>query len=336
MDAGPISPIIRAENLGKDYKVAKREGSFLRYLFARSYSTVEAVRGISFSIDRGEMVAFVGPNGAGKSTAIKMLVGILAPSLGSVKVFGRDPFVSRRKNAFLLGVVFGQRSQLWWDLPIGDTFALLKKIYKVENATYEKNIALFQEYLGTAEFWGQPVRQLSLGQRMRAEIAAALLHEPQLLLLDEPTIGLDVVAKRQIREFIKLLNKEKQCTVLLTTHDMRDVEEICERIIIIDHGKLLSDSPMAELKSKYNQNCVLEVSFERPPKPFARSAFFSAGQIKVSSLDELRWKLEFERRNFSVGRVLEELAGCGPLSDIAVGEEPIEDIICDIYTGSEG
>lgn len=298
----------------------------MKFLFSRKYETIHAVDSINFSIHKGELVGFVGPNGAGKSTAIKMMSGILAPTSGSVTVMENDPFKKRKQNAYHIGVVFGQRSQLWWDLPIGDTFKLLKKIYRVSDEIYSRNLSLFKEYLDLESIWNQPVRQLSLGQRMRAEIAAAILHNPELLFLDEPTIGLDIVAKRQIREFILKLNKDYQTTVILTSHDMKDIEEICGRIILIDKGTIVIDCPMTELKNSYNKTAIVKVNLNKPV-----SDFDIAGAQGTSELDGLKWTFGVDKSVTTTGHLVFEISKVSEISDIEIKEQAIEDIIHDIY-----
>ncbi len=225
--------VISVEGLTRTYKIRKNKESILQRLISNEYTTITAVKDVSFKINKGEIVGFIGPNGAGKSTTIKMLAGILIPSQGSIEVLGRIPHKSRKINARKIGVVFGQRTQLWWDLPLVDTFKLLKHMYQIPDDIYEYNLQEFTEALNIDQFMNQPVRQLSLGQRMRGEIAAALLHDPEILFLDEPTIGLDIVAKQQLRNFIKEINAKKNVSIILTTHDMKDIENLCHKIILI-------------------------------------------------------------------------------------------------------
>ena len=213
--------IIELSNVDRIFKIAKREKSFLKYVFRRQFEIKEAVKDVSFQIEEGELVGFIGPNGAGKSTTIKMMTGILVPSGGTIKVLGKDPHKNRKSIAKEVGLVFGQRSQLWWDLPVADTYLLLKRIYNIDDEVFEKNIQTYSKLLDIQSFINQPVRQLSLGQRMRADLCAALLHDPKIIFLDEPTIGLDIVVKKQIREMIKEINKTRNVTVILTTHDMK-------------------------------------------------------------------------------------------------------------------
>lgn len=318
--------LIQVKKLSRDYKVAKRDGGFVKFMFSRKYKVIHAVNSIDFSISKGELVGFVGPNGAGKSTTIKILAGILSSTSGAVFVMGNDPFKKRKQNAYHIGVVFGQRTQLWWDLPICDTFKLLKKLYKVQDDIYEKNISLFKGYLDLESIWNQPVRQLSLGQRMKAEIAAAILHNPELLFLDEPTIGLDIVAKRQIREFILKLNHEYQTTVVLTSHDMKDIEEICDRIILIDKGVIVIDCPVKELKHSYNKMAIVKVNLNEPVR-----AFNITGAKGISEANGLIWSFEVDKTVITTGHLVFEISKIAEVCDIEIKELAVEDIIHDIY-----
>src|SRR6202046_5138363 len=257
--------LIHVHELCKHFRTFKRrEGVWgsIQNLFVRDYRTVAAVDRVSFSIERGEMVGYIGPNGAGKSTSIKMLTGILVPTSGEAVVNGFVPFRQRRQYVKTIGVVFGQRTQLWWDIAVIESFKLLRRIYDVPQRDFDARMELFDQILNIREYLHTPVRKLSLGERMRCDLAAALLHNPPLLFLDEPTIGLDVVAKDHIRQFLRAINKEFRTTVLLTTHDLDDIEELCRRIMIITHGKLLSDGPLDQLKERLlrtNQTkCVLK------------------------------------------------------------------------------
>ena len=247
-------PLISVSHLCKDFRIFRHHrglaGSF-RNLFTRDYGTLNAVSDVSFRIERGELVGYLGPNGAGKSTTIKMLTGILVPTSGEIVVNGRVPWKERPAHALEIGVVFGQRTNLWWDLPVVESFDLLHHIYRVPEQRYYQNMLQFQELLGLGEFLHTPVRSLSLGQRMRADLAAALLHDPKIVFLDEPTIGLDVVAKERIRQFILRINRERGVTVILTTHDLGDVEKLCERVIMIDRGRLLFDGLLSILRERF-------------------------------------------------------------------------------------
>lgn len=256
--------MITARNLQKQFKTpVVREGRFsgIRTLFSRQYVTKEAVRDISFDIRQGEFVGYIGPNGAGKSTTIKMLTGILHPTSGEVVLGGMNPHEERRKTVRKLGVVFGQRSQLWWDLPVKDSYDILAEMYGVSTEVKMKRLSQFAELLDLESFWATPVRKLSLGQRMRADLAASMLHDPELLFLDEPTIGLDVNAKRNIRQFLRTLNEEFGKTILLTTHDMDDIEQLCNRVMVINHGQLTYDGTIASLRDTIGLPTLIRVAF---------------------------------------------------------------------------
>ena len=258
---GAQMEMIEVRDLKKNYRIAKKSTGILgnlRHLVMPGYETLEAVRGITFRINEGESVAFLGLNGAGKSTTIKMLTGIMKPSEGSVRIMGQDPFTNRIDNARKIGVVFGQKSQLWWDLPVIETFRLLKNIYEIPEDKYSRNMDKFCEILGLHDFLAQPARKLSLGQRVRADLAASLLHEPSVLFLDEPTIGVDVTAKQKIYEFLRETNREQKTTILLTSHDMKDLESICQRLIILEKGKILFDDPIDQLLEVYGGGLTLE------------------------------------------------------------------------------
>ena len=317
--------ILELKNVCRNYKVAKRDGSFLKFMFNRQFKTVEAVKNASFNIEKGELVGFIGPNGAGKSTTIKMMTGILVPTSGEVKLFNTIPHKNRKENASKIGVVFGQRSQLWWDLPVIDTYKLLKKIYRIPDDIYEDNLKSFGDLLGIDEFFDQPVRQCSLGQKMRADLCASLIHNPQILFLDEPTIGLDVVVKKQIREMIKDLRNKKGITVVLTTHDMKDIEEICERIILIDKGSTLIDMPVEKVKSKFKGKTQVIVDFQKAP------INFKMNNVSIKDINNIRYTLEFDTSCIPTGKVISEITRNFEIIDISVKEPDIDDIIRNLY-----
>lgn len=246
----------------KIYKNTKDSKHKLRSLFAREYEIKRAVDDVSFTVGDGELVGYVGPNGAGKSTTIKMLSGILTPTAGKILVDGRIPYEQRQENAKHIGVVFGQRSQLYWDLPISDTFDRYESLYDTPRDVFRKNCAFYTELLGMGEFIDQPVRQLSLGQKMKANVAIALLHDPDVLYLDEPTIGLDVMSKKVLRDAVRTINRERGTTVILTTHDMDDIEAVCSRLILIDQGTKLFDGSLGGFKEKYRRGTVFKLEFE--------------------------------------------------------------------------
>ena len=329
--------LIYVQELSKRFRTFKRrEGVWgsIQNLFYREYRTVAAVDRVSFSIDRGEMVGYIGPNGAGKSTSIKMLTGILVPSSGEIRVNGFEPHRERRHYVKTIGVVFGQRTQLWWDIAVVESFKLLKEIYEIPTADYRRRLGIFGDILGIGEYLHTPVRKLSLGERMRCDLAAALLHNPPLLFLDEPTIGLDVVAKDHIRAFLKEINRAERTTVLLTTHDLSDIEELCKRIIIIDKGKILFDGQLAEMKDRlaeYNQ-----VKFAlKDRSQLARLSTVATNGIACERLDELTYVMRFDRRQHSSAEVIRNLVNTLQVTDIFVEEEPIEDIVKRIYLRGE-
>lgn len=320
--------IIRVQDLRKHFKVpVRRSGTFaaIRSLFSMEYTYRTAVDGISFSIRKGELVGYIGPNGAGKSTSIKMLTGILVPTSGTVQVAGLVPHRDRKQHAHHIGVVFGQKTQLWWDVPVIESLRLLKEIYKIPTSTYDSNLELFNELLGLHEFKETPVRQLSLGQRMRADLAAALLHSPDILFLDEPTIGVDVVTKERLRSFIRELNRERQVTVLLTTHDMTDIEKVCSRMMIIDKGRIIYDGAVAGMKERFTPYRVLVVDFADDVTDVETDL---AARIDRSGQ---RMRFRFDRRRISASELIAELAKRYPILDISVEEPEIEGIVRDIY-----
>ncbi|MDR0948735.1 MAG: ATP-binding cassette domain-containing protein, partial [Lachnospiraceae bacterium] len=262
--------MITLSNIHKIFKVAQRgkgAGAALKAMFKREYKYIHALEDLSFHIDEGEIVGYIGPNGAGKSTSIKVMSGILVPDSGTCEVMGYTPWKQRREYVKNIGVVFGQRTQLWWDVPIADSFDLLRDIYKVPKSAYKRTLNMLTETLGLDDFINTPLRQVSLGQRMRAEIAASLLHNPKILFLDEPTIGLDAVSKLAVRQFIKTVNHETKLTVILTTHDMNDIEALTDRVILIGHGNILYDGSMQKIKRQFDTYRTMTVAFSPATNP---------------------------------------------------------------------
>jgi len=332
--------IIEAKNLCKNFKIYKRNSGFLetvKSLIHREFEIKKAVENVSFSIDKGELVGYIGPNGAGKSTTIKMLTGILYPTSGEVSVRGLIPQKNRKENAMHIGVVFGQRSQLYWDLPMIDAFDLYKKMYKVDDITFKKNIDFYMDILDMKEFINRPIRQLSLGQKMRAEFSVALLHNPDILYLDEPTIGLDVLAKKRIREFIKQINKERQITVILTTHDMDDIEHICDRLILIDKGRILYDGKINEFKTSFSEESVIEFIYEQNDKNHDKSIFEVEG-IKLFDGEKGKKYASFSKKQYTSAQVTRMLMDIYEIIDFSIKDQKIEDILNKMYTalGNEG
>ncbi|MBS1826150.1 MAG: ATP-binding cassette domain-containing protein [Acidobacteria bacterium] len=328
--------LIEVADLVKEFRSFRRgEGvaSAFRALFVRQYTTLRAVDSISFRIPAGEMVGYIGPNGAGKSTTIKMLTGILMPTTGSVVSNGYQPFAQRAQYTRTIGAVFGQRTQLWWDIAVVESFRLLKNIYGVTDADYTARMKRFDEVLEIGRYLHQPVRKLSLGERMRCDVAAALLHHPPLLFLDEPTIGLDIVAKDRIREFLKHINRQNGTTILLTTHDLADIEELCARLMVIDKGKLLFDGPLVELKRRlWRENTV---KFEVKDREQAqRLESLGLPGVTPERVSELSVRLHFPREMQATAEVIRKVLNAVEVTDIAIEEQSIDDVVKEIYTGS--
>ena len=321
-------PVITVEHLCKDFKVHRRRKGFwgsLSSSVTREYDVIRAVEDVNFTLERGELVGYIGANGAGKSTTIKMLTGILVPTAGRVDVMNLTPYLHRKENARRIGVVFGQRTQLWWDLPVIDSFELLKHIYEIPENRYKQNLEFFSELLQLHPFLSTPVRKLSLGQRMRCDLTAALLHDPEILYLDEPTIGLDVVAKEQVRQFLRQINAERQVTAILTTHDLNDVEQVCGRLIIIDNGKLIYDGGIDALKNQYGKTRMLIVDLAQP---------YSDIQLEGVSLtrrEENRVWLAFDRDTLPASGVISQLTSRYEVRDLTISEPEIEEIVRRIY-----
>jgi len=318
--------IIEAKGLNKEFKSLKRE-SAIKDLFSRNYKTVKALQNINLEIKKGEFIGIIGPNGAGKSTLIKILTGILTPTSGYAKVMGIIPYKKRQENAKNIGVVFGWRTQLWWDLLVKDSYELIRCLYKIPRSKFDKNLRTFSSILNIDDYLKKPVRKLSLGERVRCDLAASLLYEPPILFLDEPTIGLDVVAKQQIRDFLTKINKEKNVTIIITTHDMRDIEELCERIVIIDKGKKIYDGSIRDIKKKFGAERVLVIDFEKPIK---KNELKLKG-VKISEIDGNKVFLKVNIRKVSLSETVRKILSKWPIHDMTIEEPDIEGIIRRIY-----
>jgi viologen exporter family transport system ATP-binding protein len=332
-----MPPIIEVQDLTKQFRTfRRREGVLgaLQNLFVREYVTVRAVEHVSFSITPGEMVGYIGANGAGKSTTIKILTGILVPTSGRVMANGYVPYRDRRRYTRRIGVVFGQRTQLWWDIAVIESFKLLKELYEIPEQDYRQRLGVFSEILNLKDYLHTPVRKLSLGERMRCDLAASLLHNPPLLFLDEPTIGLDVVAKDRIREFLKEINRTQRTTVLLTTHDLSDIEELCRRLLIIDKGRILFDGDLGEMKkrlAKYNQVKF----FLKDRSQVSRLASIQTDGLACQRVDELTYLMRFDREQHSTAEVIRQIVNTLEVRDLFIEEEPIEEIVKRIYLSGE-
>lgn len=322
-------PIIEVSNLRKEFRIlAHKSGMFgaVRNLFSRTGRTLPAIDGISFTIEAGEFTGYVGPNGAGKSTTIKTLAGILVPTSGDVRVDGLVPYKKRTENARRIGVIFGQRTQLWWDLPAIEGFHLLGKIYDVDSREIKKRIDYFVDLLELDELLDQPVRKLSLGQKTRCELVGALLHRPKLLFLDEPTIGLDIVAKQQVREFLLRINREEGTTILLTSHDLDDIEQLCRRILVIDKGKLIHDGTVASLKTHFGnrRKLVLDLASDSPFSQVPDGATLRLQRGR-------RIEIEFDADRLSAPNLIRQILDHHDIVDLQLHESDIEDVVRRIY-----
>jgi ABC-2 type transport system ATP-binding protein len=328
-------PLIDVHDLCKHFRTfRRREGLWgsIQNLFVRQYQTVAAVDRVSFSIEQGESVGYIGPNGAGKSTTIKMLTGILVPTSGDIRINGFVPHRQRRDYVKTIGVVFGQRTQLWWDIAVIESFKLLRRIYDVKQRDFDARMERFNEVLNINDYLHTPVRKLSLGERMRCDLAAALLHNPPLLFLDEPTIGLDVVAKDRIRRFLHAVNRDYRTTILLTTHDLDDIEELCRRIMIIDHGRVLYDGPLDRLKEQLLR--TKQVKFVLKDIAHAGNVgAFERNGLELVRLDELTFRIRFDRHRVATSDLIRQILAAVDVRDLLIEDEPIEEIIKRIYAG---
>ena len=323
-------PAVRVAALTKVFKTYRREeglAAALKSLVRRVPTEIAAVADVTFSIEPGEMVGYIGANGAGKSTTIKMLTGILTPTSGEITCNGFVPYRDRTRYVASIGVVFGQRTQLWWDIAVVESFKLLKEIYGVSDSEYAERMALFDRVLGIQAYLHQPVRKLSLGERMRCDLAASLLHRPPLLFLDEPTIGLDIVAKANVREFLQEINRAEGTTVLLTTHDLSDIETLCRRVIVIDHGRLLFDGALQSLRDRILP--VTSIVFDVKRAPGAEELTFNG--LQAREVGSHRYSVDFDRREISPATAVKEIVNRFDVADLSIEEPQIEEVVKRIY-----
>jgi ABC-2 type transport system ATP-binding protein len=323
-------PAVRVAGLTKVFRGYRREeglGAALKSLVRRARTETLAVADVTFAIRPGEMVGYIGANGAGKSTTIKMLTGILTPTSGEILCNGFVPWRERTRYVATIGVVFGQRTQLWWDIAVIESFRLLKEIYGLSDGEYRARMALFDRVLGISAYLHQAVRKLSLGERMRCDLAASLLHRPPLLFLDEPTIGLDIVAKAIVREFLQDINRREGTTVLLTTHDLSDIETLCRRVIVIDHGRLLFDGELNALRNRILPVTSVVFDVRTPPDP----ALLSWDGLTAVEAGTHRYRLDLDRRTVSPGTVVKEIVNRFDVADLSIEEPQIEEVVKRIY-----
>lgn len=327
--------MIKVENLVKTYKIIEKEERLIGYfknLFHPKYKEFMAVKGINFEIKEGELVGYIGENGAGKSTTIKMLTGLLTPTSGKVTVNGIIPYKERIKNNKNIGAVFGQKTQLWWDLPVIESFRLIKKMYNMTESEYRKNLKKFTNLLELDELLEKQVKNLSLGQKMRCEIAATFLHNPKIVYLDEPTIGLDVFVKEKIRKFIKEINEENKTTVILTTHDLKDIEDVCDRIILLDKGQIIYDGEKQKFKDKYGKYITAELIVKNKKSIIKND--LKNENLKIIEEKENSIKLKFLHEKITILTVMDEISKYCEIEDVHMKEAELEDILKEIYKGA--
>ncbi len=329
--------IIEAKNLTKKYIIPKKESGLsgaVKYLFVPKHSEKYAVKDVNLQIYEGESVAYIGSNGAGKSTTIKMLAGILQPTSGDVKVCGHVPNKNRVKNAYNIGVMFGQKTQLWWDLPIKETFSLLKYVYELPDEKYKKQLDFLVELLDMSSFMSQSARQLSLGQRVRADLAASFLHNPRILFLDEPTIGLDIMGKKAVRSFLKEVNQNLNKTIMLTSHDLEDIHEVCKKVVIIDKGRIIYQGSIVEMLSTYSTKKIMTIEFDAVDG-FDIGLIEKNGEaiLAVSRQQDERIRIEYNPKKIGTTGVLSNFSKYGEVGEISISEEGIEDIVEKLYLG---
>lgn len=328
-------PVIEVKNLVKQYKIIKKREGLLGYfknLIKPQYKKITAVNNINFEIEEGELVGYIGENGAGKSTTIKMLTGLLTPTSGKIVVNGLVPNEKRIENNKNIGAVFGQKTQLWWDLPVIESFRLIKKMFKIPENEYRKNLKKFTEILNLEDLLDKQVKNLSLGQKMRCEIAATFLHNPKIVYLDEPTIGLDVFVKENIRKFIKEINKEKKTTVILTTHDLKDIEDVCDRIILLDRGQIIYDGEKQKFKDTYGQYTLAE--FIVNCKNANIKDTLNSNDYEIIEENENKIKLKFKHDETTIVKIMNDISEHCIIEDIHMRESELEDILKEIYKGA--
>lgn len=326
--------LIEVKNLVKKYRISEKEAGmfgYIKHLFRPKYKWQTAVNNISFNIDEGELVGYIGENGAGKSTTIKMLTGLLTPTSGEVIVNGIVPNEKRIENNKQIGVVFGQKTQLWWDLPVIESFRLIKKMYEIPEGEYRKNLKKFTEILDLKDLLEKQIKSLSLGQKMRCEIAATFLHNPKVVYLDEPTIGLDILVKENIRKFIKEINKEKKTTVILTTHDLKDIEEVCDRIILIDKGKIIYDGEKEKFKEKFGKHVLAEFIVQNKNANLTLET--SEEEFEVIEENEKNIKIKFNHDKLTIMDIVKSISKYCEILDMHIQEEGLEEILKEIYRG---
>lgn len=326
--------IIEVNNLVKKYRIIEKEEGikgYFKHLIKPKYKEFYAVNGINFNIEEGELVGYIGENGAGKSTTIKMLTGLLTPTSGNVVVNGIIPNKKRIENNKNIGAVFGQKTQLWWDLPVIESFRLIKKMYKIPENEYRNNLKKFAEILDLNDLLEKQVKNLSLGQKMRCEIAATFLHNPKIVYLDEPTIGLDVLVKEKIRKFIKEINKEKKTTVILTTHDLNDIEDVCDRIILLDKGQIIYDGTKQKFKDTYGKYVIAELIVNNKTKELSKD--IDLENVEILEENERKLKMKFSHEEITIVKIMDEISKYCDIEDIHMKESELEDILKEIYKG---
>ncbi len=324
------APAVRVVNLTKVFRSVRREeglAAALKSLVRRVATEIAAVSDVTFSIEPGEMVGYIGANGAGKSTTIKMLTGILTPTSGEILCNDFVPYRDRTRYVATIGVVFGQRTQLWWDIAVVESFRLLKEIYGLSDGQYRERMDLFDRVLGISAYLHQPVRKLSLGERMRCDLAASLLHRPPLLFLDEPTIGLDIVAKASVREFLQEINRREGTTVLLTTHDLSDIETLCRRVMVIDHGRLLFDGALSQLRDRILPVTSVVFDVKTAPAP----ELLSWNGLEIREIGLHRYRVDIDRRSLSPASAVKEIVNRFDVADLSIEEPQIEEVVKRIY-----